>query len=89
VSELRWLGRVEDVEGDAFTVELTPDGHEGPVLVAKYRRELLPDVVVGNVLDVTRDGVTRRDLGCWTAEEIDRAVAEGRRLAALLNGLAE
>ncbi len=80
--DVRWTGRVSDVEGDLFTAEL--ERPDGPPLVADFRRSLLPDVRCGDVITVTPSAVERVDLGVWTAEELDRAKARARAMTGVL-----
>jgi len=88
---MRWTGIVLEVwpDSDIFTAELRRDG--SPDLVAEFSMaECGVRVEAGDVLDVKRNSVKKRDLGVWTQEEVDeiyrRAALRAEQLR-LLSGL--
>jgi hypothetical protein len=83
-----WTGIVLEIweDGDTFTAKLRREG--APDLVAEFSmRECGVKVTEGDVLDVTRNHVGKRDLGYWTKEEVDaildRAATRAEKLRML------
>lgn len=69
---MQWDGRVTDREGDIITAFLAPSDHEGPEVLADFSlKQCGIDAEPGDLLIVTPDKVTVRDLGVWTQQEID------------------
>jgi hypothetical protein len=88
VSGPQWDGIVTEVwpDADTFTAELRREG--SPDLIADFSMAACGVTVrEGDVLLVTGDRVSVRDLGTWTQEEIDaickRAEAQAERLREL------
>lgn len=74
-----WYAVVSEVwpDGDTFTASLSQDGE--PDLWAEFSmRECGVDVTAGDLLILTPDGMTKRDLGVWTKEEIDEIRASAK-----------
>jgi hypothetical protein len=74
-----WDGRVTDLDGDVFTVELVRKGH--PTVYADYNLHECPDVVPGDLVTVTPWTITRKSFGRWSRWDLWRARRTGRRLA--------
>ena len=70
-STREWQGLVIEVNGDLLTVELCREG--APDLIAEYSMTEcgLSGIEPGDVLAVTRDSVSKLDLGVWTEKDLD------------------
>lgn len=87
---MRWEGLVEDVDGDQFCARLLPVHREGVELWADFPLDRLPSAKPGVLFNlyVHRRGrkfrtvLRQRDLGAWTAEELEAIRAEAQRLCA-------
>lgn len=87
---MQWTGVVLEVwpDGDTFTADLRQDG--SPDLVAEFSMvECGIQVEPGDVLDVKRNSVKKRDLRVWTQAEIDDIQRRASAWAALLRGLSD
>lgn len=92
----RWEGTVKDFggaeDGDSLWCEFRPLDHHGPELFGEIPRRSLPNAERGTVFNVyrwrkgrkSRYVVRERDLGHWTAAELEAAQTSARALAALL-----
>lgn len=72
---MSYVGRVVEVDGETFTVEIVVDDRP---LHVDIDVKHLPDVEAGDIVSIGLGQVTRVDLGTWTEEDI----AEIRRRGA-------
>jgi hypothetical protein len=64
-----WDGRVLEIDGDVFTASLQREG--APKLIADFSMAQCGiSVELGDLLIVTPERVTKRDLGVWTEAEV-------------------
>jgi hypothetical protein len=76
---MEWCGRVTEVNGDILTAMLTPSDHEGPELIADFSMAQCGITAEpGDILTVTPEKVTVRDLGVWTQPQIDEIMRRAR-----------
>ena len=87
---MEWFGRVTDVEGDIFTVIVTPTDHDGPELIADYSMSRCGITIeVGDELIVTPYSVTKRPPVVWTKDELAAIMRRARQRSRMLNAMAE
>lgn len=78
-----WDGRVLEVDGDIFTAVLQREGE--PELIADFSMARCGITVeAGDLIIVTPQQVTKRDLGVWTAAEIAGIMRRARERSQML-----
>lgn len=80
-----WDGRVTEVDGDIFTALVIRRDGIGPELAADFSMARCGICVEpGDLIIVSPEGVTKRDLGVWTKEDIDAIMAGAKERSRLM-----